>query len=130
MSRPGGARRRRIFFDRVNKGTILTLLGEIGGETLTARHATLKKTDISQSCHKLFAGESIVEADVKEAALAWVPNAMRFLDVPAGEIEEIEGTQDDQEETISAEDDRGETRDIDLDEAEEADASDPDAVAA
>lgn len=118
------------FFDRVNKGTILTLLGEIGGETLTARHATLKKTDISQSCHKLFAGESIVEADVKEAALAWVPNAMRFLDVPAGEIEEIEGTQDDQEEMISAEDDRGETRDIDLDEAEEADASDPDAVAA
>lgn len=118
------------FFDRVNKGTILTLLNEIGGETLTARHATLKKGDISQSCHKLFAGESIVEADVKEAALAWVPNAMRFLDAPTGEIGETEGLQDDQDETISAGDDGDEVRDIDIDEAEEADASDPDAVVA
>lgn len=68
------------FFDRVNKGTILTLLGEVGGAALTTRHATLKKTEISESCTKLFAGEAIVEPDVKERALAWVPNAMRFLD--------------------------------------------------
>ncbi|MDX3911141.1 MAG: ParB/RepB/Spo0J family partition protein [Sphingobium sp.] len=71
------------FFDRVNKGTILTLLGEVGGAALTARHATLKKTEISESCDKLFAGESIVEPEVREAALAWVPNAMRFLDESA-----------------------------------------------
>nr|GLK21673.1 hypothetical protein GCM10017606_25000 [Microbacterium terregens] len=69
------------FFDRVNKGTILSLLHDIGGPALTARHASLKKTEISESCQKLFAGELIVEPEVKEAALAWVPNAMRFLDV-------------------------------------------------
>ncbi|MBZ6384225.1 ParB/RepB/Spo0J family partition protein [Sphingomonas sanguinis] len=74
------------FFDRVNKGTILSLLHEIGGPSLTARHASLKKTEISESCQKLFAGELIVEPEVKEAALAWVPNAMRFLDVPGGAI--------------------------------------------
>ncbi|MGO4168844.1 ParB/RepB/Spo0J family partition protein [Novosphingobium sp. YAF33] len=68
------------FFDRVNKGTILTLLNDVGRGSLTARHATLKKGEIAASCEKLFAGESIVEPDVKEAALAWVPNAMRFLD--------------------------------------------------
>lgn len=68
------------FFDRVNKGTILSLLHDVGGPALTARHASLKKTEISESCQKLFAGESIVEPEVKQAALAWVPNAMRFLD--------------------------------------------------
>ncbi|RSU72122.1 chromosome partitioning protein ParB [Sphingomonas sp. S-NIH.Pt3_0716] len=68
------------FFDRVNKGSILTLLTDVGGPALTVRHASLKKTEISESCQKLFAGETIVEPEVKEAALAWVPNAMRFLD--------------------------------------------------
>lgn len=69
------------FFDRVNKGTILSLLHEIGGPSLTTRHASLKKTEISESCQKLFAGDLIVEPEVKQAALAWVPNAMRFPDV-------------------------------------------------
>ncbi len=70
------------FFDRVNKGSILSLLHDVGGSALTARHATLKKTEISVSCQKLFAGDSIVEPEVKAAALAWVPNAMRFPDTP------------------------------------------------
>ncbi|MGY8712037.1 hypothetical protein RAD16_40475, partial [Bradyrhizobium sp. 18BD] len=51
------------FFDRVSKGSILTLLAEVGGAALTARHATMKKTEISQSCAKLFAGEAIVEPE-------------------------------------------------------------------
>ncbi|WP_010339700.1 ParB/RepB/Spo0J family partition protein [Sphingobium yanoikuyae] len=72
------------FFDRVNKGAILSLLHDVGGPALTARHASLKKTEISESCQKLFAGESIVEPEVKQAALAWVPNAMRFLDEADG----------------------------------------------
>ena len=37
-----------------------------------------KKGDLSASCEKLFAGETIVPPEVKEAALAWVPEAMRF----------------------------------------------------
>lgn len=68
------------FFDRISKGSILTLLAEIGGAQLTARHATMKKSEISKSCEKLFAGEAIVEPEVRRAALAWVPNAMKFLD--------------------------------------------------
>ncbi|WP_210358997.1 ParB/RepB/Spo0J family partition protein [Sphingomonas beigongshangi] len=74
------------FFDRVNKGTILTLLHDVGGPALTARHASLKKAEISESCEKLFAGESIVEPEVRQAALSWVPNAMRFLDDAAGAV--------------------------------------------
>ncbi|GAN14630.1 ParB/RepB/Spo0J family partition protein (plasmid) [Sphingomonas paucimobilis] len=72
------------FFDRVNKGSIMSLLHDVGGPALSARHASLKKTEISESCQKLFAGESIVEPEVKAAALAWVPNAMRFPDAHTG----------------------------------------------
>ncbi|ATI56819.1 MULTISPECIES: ParB/RepB/Spo0J family partition protein [Sphingomonas] len=68
------------FFDRVSKGVLLSLLDEVGGPALSARHASQKKPEIAASCEKLFAGEAIVEAEVKAAALAWVPNAMRFLD--------------------------------------------------
>ena len=68
------------FFDRVSKGLLLSLLDEVGGPALSARHASQKKPEIAASCEKLFAGEAIVEAEVKAAALAWVPNAMRFLD--------------------------------------------------
>jgi ParB family transcriptional regulator, chromosome partitioning protein len=68
------------FFDRVSKGSILSLLGDVGGAALTARHATMKKAEISESCTKLFSGEAIVEPEIREAALAWVPDAMRFLD--------------------------------------------------
>lgn len=69
------------FFDRVSKGALLSLLDEVGGPALSGRHASQKKTEISGSCQKLFAGEAIVEREVKEAALAWIPSAMRFNDV-------------------------------------------------
>jgi len=78
------------FFDRVNKGSILSLLDEVGGPALSGRHASLKKTEISASCQKLFAGDTIVEPEVKEAALAWVPNAMRFLEGhPVDDVTEV-----------------------------------------
>lgn len=72
------------FFDRVSKGALLSLLDDVGGPALSGRHASQKKTEISTSCQKLFAGEALVEAEVKEAALAWVPSAMRFNDIDAG----------------------------------------------
>jgi ParB family chromosome partitioning protein len=93
------------FFDRVSKGSILTLLAEVGGAALTARHATMKKTEISQSCAKLFAGEAIVEPEVRDTALAWVPNAMRFrdqVDVDDLDLEEGAGEQPDDAETVDA----------------------------
>ena len=37
---------------------------------------------------KLFAGETIVALEVKEAALAWVPEAMRFRVIAASETED------------------------------------------
>lgn len=83
------------FFDRVSKGALLTLLHEVGGPALSGRHASSKKTDISASCQKLFAGDAIVEIDVKEAALKWVPSAMRFNDAASAETDDAEDGQGD-----------------------------------
>lgn len=69
------------FFDRVSKGSLISLLHEVGGPALSSRHATEKKPEVSASCQKLFAGEVIVEPAIKEAALQWLPSAMRFNDV-------------------------------------------------
>ncbi|MET0375699.1 MAG: ParB N-terminal domain-containing protein, partial [Rhizorhabdus sp.] len=69
------------FFDRVSKGSLISLLHEVGGPALSSRHATEKKPEVSASCQKLFAGEAIVEPAIKEAALQWLPTAMRFNDV-------------------------------------------------
>ncbi|MGF7155984.1 ParB/RepB/Spo0J family partition protein [Novosphingobium gossypii] len=74
MWRPSAAN----YFDRVSKGTILSVLQEIGGVDLSNRYAGSKKAEIAESCEKLFAGEVIVEEDIKQRALAWVPAAMRF----------------------------------------------------
>lgn len=76
------------FFDRVSKGTLLALLGEIGGETLAGRYAASKKPEVSAACQKLFAGEAITEPAIKDAALAWVPGAMRFDIVRAEPVED------------------------------------------
>lgn len=80
------------FFDRVNKTACLAALKEVGGSELANRYAASKKTELSSSCHRLFAGETIVEEDIKARALAWVPPAMRFTmhgeagpDYPEGE---------------------------------------------
>lgn len=89
------------FFDRISKGSILTLLADVGGAALTARHATMKKSEISESCAKLFAGEAIVEPEIRDAALAWVPGAMQFLD--AAEPEELEDASADEPEDGEAE---------------------------
>jgi ParB family chromosome partitioning protein len=85
------------FFDRVPKGALLSLLDDVGGPALSGRHASQKKGEISASCEKLFAGEAVIEAEVKEAALAWVPVAMRFpVTEPKAEADpEAAGTNDD-----------------------------------
>lgn len=80
------------FFDRVSKGALLSLLNDVGGPAMSGRHASQKKSEISPSCEKLFAGEAIVEPEVRAEALAWVPSAMRFNDTadtaPAGDTED------------------------------------------
>lgn len=75
------------FFDRVPKGALMSVLHEVGGPSLSSRYASSKKPEVSSSCQKLFAGEAIVEAEVAQAALAWVPAAMRFPTTPAPLLE-------------------------------------------
>ncbi|MBC2663440.1 ParB N-terminal domain-containing protein [Novosphingobium flavum] len=76
------------YFDRVSKQTLLDHVSEVGGPTMAASFMGSKKGDLSASCEKLFAGETIVAPEVKEAALAWVPEAMRFRVLAASEPDE------------------------------------------
>jgi ParB family chromosome partitioning protein len=62
----------------VPKSVTLAALEEIGGAALAARYAKAKKAELAQSCERIFSGDFIAEVEVKEAALAWVPEAMRF----------------------------------------------------
>jgi len=73
------------YFDRVSKQTLLAHINEVGGPTMAASFMGSKKGDLSASCERLFAGETIVAPEVKEAALAWVPDHMRFRVIATGE---------------------------------------------
>jgi ParB family chromosome partitioning protein len=76
--RPTGAN----YFDRVPKAVILQALEEIGGPAFASRYAKSKKTELAQAAERIFAGDFIGEVELKERALAWVPQAMRFPSVP------------------------------------------------
>ncbi len=72
--RPTGAN----YFDRVPKSLSLAALTEVGGPTLASPYAKAKKPKLAQACERIFSGDFIAEVEVKQAALAWVPEAMRF----------------------------------------------------
>jgi ParB family chromosome partitioning protein len=76
--RPTGAN----YFDRVPKAMILEALEKIGGPAFASRYAKTKKAELSQSAERIFAGDFIGEIEVKERALAWVPEAMLFAPAP------------------------------------------------
>jgi len=78
--RPTGAN----YFDRVPKAQALAALTEVGGAALAGLYAKSKKAELAQACERIFSGDFVAEAEVKQAALAWVPEAMRFI-APAGE---------------------------------------------
>jgi ParB family chromosome partitioning protein len=78
--RPTGAN----YFDRVPKSMALAALAEVGGPTLAGRYAKSKKAELAQACERIFSGDFIADVEVKQAALAWVPEAMRFA-TAAGE---------------------------------------------
>jgi ParB family transcriptional regulator, chromosome partitioning protein len=75
--RPTGAN----FFDRVPKSVTLSALEEIGGAALACGYSKSKKAELSEAAERIFAGH-VAPADVKERALAWVPDAMRFAAAP------------------------------------------------
>lgn len=70
------------YFDRVSKQVILDALTDVGGLELSSRFASVKKGDLAMSAERLFAGTYITEVEVRERALAWVPEVMRFADLP------------------------------------------------
>jgi ParB family chromosome partitioning protein len=89
--RPRGAN----WFDRVPKALALEALAEIGGPAFAARYAKAKKAELSESCERIFAGEFVGGVEVKQAALAWVPEAMRFArpsvgDAPARLVQDLD----------------------------------------
>ncbi|PZR54533.1 MAG: hypothetical protein DI537_54925 [Stutzerimonas stutzeri] len=69
------------FFDRISKSTMVTILNDVGGPAVAQRHATLKKPEMAAASEKLFAGRTIVEPEVKAAALEWLPEPMRFVTI-------------------------------------------------
>ena len=70
------------YFDRVSKQVILDALTDVGGLELSSRFASVKKGDLAISAERVFAGTYITEVEVRERALAWVPEVMRFADLP------------------------------------------------
>ena len=66
------------YFDRVPKMRILEALDAVGGPDLVSRYAGSKKADLANAAERIFAGNFIAEAGVKERALDWVPPVMGF----------------------------------------------------
>ena len=66
------------YFDRVPKTVILDALSAVGGPDLASRFASVKKGDLAMSAERVFAGTYITEVEVRDRALAWVPEVMRF----------------------------------------------------
>lgn len=101
------------YFARVSKTKLLNILGEIGGPTLAARYSAAKRSELAVACEMLCAGTAQVEPEVRERALAWVPNVMRFDCTVA----EAEGEQDRDEIDAAADaaNDLNETSDLDED---------------
>jgi ParB family chromosome partitioning protein len=66
------------FFGRVKKTVMLDALEEIGGPILRGRYKDAKKGDLAGTCASLCNGQGIVEAEIREKACGWLPEAMRF----------------------------------------------------
>lgn len=67
------------YFDRLgSKAAILAHLEEVGGRDLSSRYGASKKHELASSAEAVFAGNVPLEADVRDAAIAWLPQSMRF----------------------------------------------------
>jgi ParB family chromosome partitioning protein len=66
------------YFDRVAKARTLEALDAAGGPELVSRYAASKKAELASAAERIFSGNFIGEAEVKERAQAWVPPIMRF----------------------------------------------------
>lgn len=87
------------YFDRVPKAKTLAGMEEVGGLELSNRYGASKKADLAATAERIFSGNFIAEAEVKQAAAGWVPDAMRFADPLAAD----EALEDDAEEIGASE---------------------------
>lgn len=77
----------RNFFDGVTRAWILDLLADIGGDELRSRYGAAKKAELAESAEKVFAGKVMIEADLRDKILAWLPTPMR-IEEPVVETDE------------------------------------------
>ena len=67
------------FFDRLgSKAAILSHLEEVGGDELASRYGTAQKHELATSAEKIFNGSAPIDAHIREAAIAWLPDVMRY----------------------------------------------------
>ena len=111
------------YFTRVRKGVVLEALAAIGGNDLKNRYAAAKKGDLADAAEKLCAGTSIVEAEIKAAAVAWVPEAMTFGN-------ESSSAADDGADIVTEPGEEDTLRSDDSDDEDHVDTSDDDTIAA
>lgn len=82
------------YFDRVKKDVILDALEEVGGENLRLRYAAAKKRDLATSAETIFNGQAILDADVKEAAINWIPVEIGFANEQATNAKKLAAAQE------------------------------------
>ena len=107
------------FFGRVKKTVMLDALEEIGGPILRGRYKDAKKGDLAGACASLCNGQGIVEAEIREKATAWLPDAMRFDGIEKPARTPLRSSFTDEADDLDPADDE------DLDEAGDDAESDP-----
>ncbi|EHJ60570.1 putative DNA-binding protein [Novosphingobium pentaromativorans US6-1] len=73
------------------KARTIEALDAAGGPELVSRYAASKKAELASAAERIFSGNFIGEAEVKELAQAWVPPMMRFAGSEEGELADHEG---------------------------------------
>ncbi|MBU0658683.1 MAG: chromosome partitioning protein ParB, partial [Alphaproteobacteria bacterium] len=101
------------FFGRVKKDVMLDALEDIGGPVLRGRYKDAKKGDLAATCASLCNGQGIVEAEVREKAAAWLPDAMRFDAIETPETIALRSTFIDEGNDVDPGDDGDEESDPD-----------------
>ncbi|MEO5599083.1 MAG: ParB/RepB/Spo0J family partition protein [Novosphingobium sp.] len=102
------------YFGRIKKDVMLEALEDIGGPVLRARYKDAKKGELASTCAALCDGKGIVEAEVRDKALAWLPDAMRFegVDKPNRHVRLQNQQDDDDDEDGTGEVEVGDETDI------------------
>ena len=95
------------YFDKLTKPGILALFEEIGGLELRVRYSGSKKHDLAASAERLFGGDVIIEPEIQERAIAWLPDQMRFTAPEVSDEPTSDNGENDLADTVNAEGDNG-----------------------